>query len=357
MDERALQQILAAGVKYGASDIHFKVGMSPLFRVQKGLNWIKAPKLTKEDTEAIVNILLPNSAFKENTSKTEIDTSYEIPDLGRFRVNIFRQMGRFCVIMRIIPFNIPTFESLNLPHATRQVANFERGLVLVAGATGSGKSSTLAAIINQINTDKKCHIITIEDPVEFVHKDIKSSITQREVGLDTTNFANALRASLRQDPDVILVGEMRDYETIDIALKAAETGHLVFSTVHTTDTAKTINRLISVFPSAEQEAVRFRVSEALAAIVAQRLLPLNEASGMIAACEIMINTLSVKECIINPEKLPQIYDYIAKGKELTGTQTFDQHLAELYQSGKITLNVAKSAASNPSDFERSLHFE
>jgi twitching motility protein PilT len=357
MDERAFQQILAAGVKYGASDIHFKVGMSPMLRVSRDLTLIKAPKLAREDTEAIVNFLLSHSDHKADSDKSEIDTSYEIPEVGRFRVNIFKQMGRYSVIMRIIPFKIPTFDDLNLPQGARQVANFERGLVLIAGATGSGKSSTLAAIINHINMERRCHILTIEDPVEFVHKDIKSSVTQREVGLDTTNFSGALRSTLRQDPDVILVGEMRDYETIDIALKAAETGHLVFSTVHTTDIAKTINRLVGVFPSAEQEAIKYRLSEALMAVIAQRLLPMKDSKGMIAACEIMISSLSIKECICNSEKLSEINVYLEKGKELTGTQTFDQHLAELYKNDKLSLNIAKSAASNPSDFERSLHLD
>ncbi|TAN43513.1 MAG: PilT/PilU family type 4a pilus ATPase [Nitrospirae bacterium] len=355
MDERSLQQILAAGVKYGASDVHFKAGMAPLLRVSKDLNWIKAPQLSPEDTEVIAQILLARSPHREDSTKPEIDTSYEIPDVGRFRVNIFRQMGRYAIIMRVIPLKAPSFDNLILPPSIQQIAEFERGLVLVAGATGSGKSSTLAAIINRINETRKCHIVTIEDPVEFIHRDLKSSITQREIGLDTPNFASALRATLRQDPDVVLVGEMRDYETIDIAIKAAETGHLVFSTVHTTDTAKTINRLMSVFPSEEQNAVRFRLSESLMAVVAQRLLPRQDSKGMIAACEIMINTLSIKECIINPEKLGMINDFISKGRELLGTQTFDQHLSELFKDGKITLDTAKSAATNPSDLERSLH--
>jgi len=357
MDERALQQILSAGIKYGASDIHFKAGMAPLLRVSKDLNWIKAPKLTPEDTEMIAEILLARSPHGQDTTKPEIDTSYEIPDVGRFRVNIFRQMGRYAVIMRIIPYKVPTFDDLILPKGIHQVAAIERGLVLVAGATGSGKSSTLAAMINHINETRKCHIVTVEDPIEFVHQDIKSSITQREIGMDTPNFASALRASLRQDPDVLLVGEMRDYETIDIAIKAAETGHLVFSTVHTTDTAKTINRLMSVFPSTEQDAVRYRLSESLMAVVAQRLLPRADTKGMVAACEIMIKTLSIRECIINPEKLGMINDYIAKSRELLGTQIFDQHLAELYKAGMISIETAKSAATNPSDFERSLHFD
>lgn len=357
MDERTLQQILSAGVKYGASDIHFKVGMAPLLRVAKELNWVKAPKLTAEDTEAITRILLAGTPHSEDSVKTEIDTSYEIPEVGRFRVNIFRQMGRNAIIMRVIHFKVPTFEELLLPHTISTISGLERGLVLVAGATGSGKSSTLAAMINYINNERRCHIVTIEDPIEFVHQDIKSSITQREIGLDTPNFASALKASLRQDPDVLLVGEMRDHETIDIALKAAETGHLVFSTVHTTDTAKTINRLLSVFPSTEQDAVRYRLSESLMAVIVQRLLPRADIKGVIAACEIMISTLSIKECIAHPEKLSMINDYIAKGKELTGTQIFDQHLAELYQAGKISLEIAKSAATNPSDFERALNID
>jgi twitching motility protein PilT len=357
MDERTFQQILSAAVNYGASDVHFKVGMSPMFRVSKELNWIKAPKLTTEDTEAIATFLLSHTNYKDDLDKSEFDLSYEIPEVGRFRVNIFKQMNRNSIIMRVIPYRVPTFDSLHLPQAVRKVAFFERGLVLVTGAAGNGKSSTVAAIISQINNDRKRHIITIEDPIEFVHKDIKSSITQREIGLDTPNFTIALRASLRQDPDVILVGEMRDYETIDVALKAAETGHLVISTVHTVDAAKTITRLISVFPTNEQESVRFRLSESLMAIISQRLLPSKDLKGMIVACEILLSTLSIKECIANPERLSMIYEFIEKGKELLGMQSFDQHLAELYNSGKLSLEVARSASSNPSDFERSLILE
>jgi twitching motility protein PilT len=357
MDERTFQQILTAGINYGASDIHFKVGMAPMLRVSKELNWIKAPKLTKEDTETVAKLLLSHAAYKDEPDKSEIDMSYEIPEVGRFRVNIFQQMGRYSVIMRIIPYKIPTFADLNLPPSISQLANYERGLILVTGAAGNGKTSTMTAIINQINNEKKRHIITIEDPVEFVHKDMKSSVTQREVGLDTRNFTIALRASLRQDPDIIVVGEMRDYETIDVALKAAETGHLVISSVHTIDAAKTINRLLSVFPPNEQEAVRFRLAESLMAIISQRLLPSKDGKGMVVACEIMFSTLSIKECICIPEKFHLLHDYIEKGKELLGMQSFDQHLAELYRSGKLSLEVAKSASSNPSDFERSLLLE
>jgi twitching motility protein PilT len=357
MDEQALQQILSAAAKYGASDIHFKVGMAPLLRVSKGLSWIKSPKMSAEDMEKIVSFLLAHATHEIDRSASEIDLSYSIPDLCRFRVNIFKQMGRYSVIMRIIPTKIPTFDDLDLPEGIRRVANFDRGLVLVAGATGSGKTSTLAAIVDHINKERNCHILTIEDPIEFVHTDIKCSITQRELGLDTPSFTQALRSSLRQDPDVLLVGEMRDYETIDMALKAAETGHLVLSTIHTTDTVKSINRLMSVFPSNEQEAIRYRLAESLSAIIVQRLLPTVDKKGMVAVCEIMITSLSIKECIQNKEKLPMINDFLTKGRELSGTQTFDQHLAELYKAEKISLDIAKSAASNPGDFERSLHFE
>jgi twitching motility protein PilT len=357
MDEQTLQQILSAGAKYGASDIHFKVGMAPLLRVSKGLSWIKAPKLSSEDMEKIVSFLLSNVTHEVDRNASELDFSYAIPDLCRFRVNIFKQMGNHSVIMRIIPTKIPTFDDLNVPVGIRKVADFDRGLVLVAGATGSGKTSTLAAIVDHINKKRNCHILTIEDPIEFVHTDNKCSITQRELGLDTPTFTQALRSSLRQDPDVLLVGEMRDYETIDMALKAAETGHLVLSTIHTTDTVKSINRLMSVFPSNEQEAIRYRLAETLSAIIVQRLLPTPDRKAMVAVCEIMINSLSIKDCIQNKEKLSLINDFIAKGRDVSGTQTFDQHLAELYKDEKISLDVAKSAASNPGDFERSLHFE
>jgi twitching motility protein PilT len=238
-----------------------------------------------------------------------------------------------------------------------KIANQERGMVLVTGVTGSGKTSTLAAIINFINESKRRHVVTIEDPIEFVHPDLKSSISQREIGIDTTTFGEALRRALRQDPDVILVGEMRDYETVDIALKAAETGHLVFSTVHTTDAPKTINRLVGVFPPEEQDLVRLRLAEALRAILSQRLLPRQDGKGRCLAAEICVNTLSIQECIREADKTSMMKEYIEKGYDQYGMQSFDQSLIRLFKSGVISLEVAKSAATNPADFERSLHFE
>jgi twitching motility protein PilT len=238
-----------------------------------------------------------------------------------------------------------------------KISQEERGLILVTGVTGSGKSSTLAAVVNYINQHYRKHILTIEDPIEFLHEDKFARITQREIGPDTPSFSNALRAALRQDPDVILVGEMRDTETIEIAIKAAETGHLVLSTVHTTDVVRTIGRIIGVFPPEAQAGVRMRLSDNLKAIVSQRLLPHISGKGRVVAAEIMVSTEAIKEYITDPERTHEITDYLAKNRDVYGTQSFDQHLSELYRAGAVTLDVAKAAASNPSDFERALSFE
>ncbi|HLL53830.1 MAG TPA: PilT/PilU family type 4a pilus ATPase, partial [Myxococcaceae bacterium] len=259
--------------------------------------------------------------------------------------------------LRIIPPEVPTMESLGLPEVLRTIASQERGLVLVTGATGSGKSSTLAAMINHINQTESVHILTIEDPIEFVHKNIKASVSQREIGTDTENFNIALRAALRQDPDVILVGEMRDTETIDIALKASETGHLVFSTVHTTDAAKTIGRLVSVFPAEEQPMVRMRLADNLKGTISQRLLPRLSGKGRVAALEIMVQTKTVQEHIRDPQKTGGLKDVLEKGSDTYGMQSFDQHLSRLYREQQISLEVASGAASNPADFQRALNFE
>jgi twitching motility protein PilT len=257
----------------------------------------------------------------------------------------------------VIPTTIPTIESLGLPAVLGKVAEEERGLILVTGATGSGKSTTLAAMINQINATRSCHILTIEDPIEFLHQNRKASVSQREIGPDTLNYIVGLRAALRQDPDVILVGEMRDAESIDIALKAAETGHLVFSTVHTTDAAKTIGRITSVFPAEEQLFVRNRIADNLKATVSQRLLPRADGKGRAVALEIMIVTQTIQEDIRDPARTDEIKDAIEKGRQQYGMQSFDQHLTDLYRANIITLQTAIHAATNPSDFERALHFE
>src|SRR5438270_6708845 len=274
MEQRTFNQLLAAAVKNGASDIHLKSGGPPALRISGSLLPVKVPALMPEDTQAIAQFILTAARWKGDIHDLrDWDTSYAVQDVGRFRVNIFRQKGNVAMVLRAIPFEVPTVESLGLPPVVKGMAEFERGLVLGTGVTGSGKSSTLAAILRQINETTRAHILTIEDPIEFLHEDKLSRITQREIGPDTGTFALALRAALRQDPDVILVGEMRDMETIDIALKAAETGHLVLSSAHTTDAARTVNRVVGAYPPEAQPGVRVRLAEMLKACVSQRLLP------------------------------------------------------------------------------------
>jgi twitching motility protein PilT len=358
MEQRTFNQLLAAAVKNGASDIHLKAGAPPALRISGSLLPVKVPALMPEDTQAIAQFILTSNRWKGDIHELrDHDTSYAVDDVGRFRVNIFRQKGNCALVLRAIPFNVPTVESLGLPPVVKAMADYERGLVLLTGVTGSGKSSTLAAIVRQINETTRAHILTIEDPIEFLHEDKLSRITQREIGPDTGTFAQALRAALRQDPDVILVGEMRDVETIDIALKASETGHLVLSTVHTTDAAKTIGRLCDAFPADAQEPLRHRLAENLKGTISQRLLPKAQGKGRVVAAEIMVSTEAIKEYITDPERTHEITDYLAKNRDIYGTQSFDQHLSELYRAGAITLDVAKAAASNPSDFERALSFE
>jgi twitching motility protein PilT len=345
------------GVQNGASDIHFRPGDPPIYRVNGVLRPLRMDKLTPEHTREVALHLINEGKVKnEIDALQEHDTSYGLPGVARFRVNVYRQRGTLAVILRIIPANVPTIEGLGLPEVLKSIASQDRGLVLVTGATGSGKSSTLAAMIDHINRNESLHILTIEDPIEFVYKNIKSSISQREIGPDTTSFAMALRAALRQDPDVILVGEMRDTETIDIALKASETGHLVLSTVHTTDASRTINRLISVFNAEEQTMVRLRLADSLKATISQRLLPRADNKGRAVALEIMVQTKTVQE-YIREDRANELKDVIEKGRDTYGTQSFDQHLSKLYREGIITLDTARSAATNPADFQRALEFE
>jgi twitching motility protein PilT len=358
MEKQMLDKLLAHGVKNGASDTHFKVGDPPAYRVDGILKSVKHPALTPSDANAIALHLLGSDEAKERMSEIqEHDTSYSIEGIARFRVNIYRQRGSLSCILRTIPKQIPSIEDLQLPPQVRRLAEYERGLVLVTGATGSGKSSTLASMVDHINNTRPAHILTIEDPIEFLHPNRRASISQREVGPDTNNFTTALRAALRQDPDVILVGEMRDAETIDIALKAAETGHMVFSTVHTTDAAKTIGRLIGVFPAEEQRSVRMRLAENLRGIVSQRLLSRADKQGRVIAVEILVNTKTVEEYIKDVAKTGKLKDVIEKGVDQYGMQSFDQHLAQLYREGKISIETAKAAATNPSDFERALNYD
>jgi twitching motility protein PilT len=318
---------------------------------------LKMEKLQPDHTRQVALHIVNDPLTKTQIdSLQEYDTSYGLPGVARFRVNIYRQRGTLACILRIIPDEIPTIDGLGLPQVLKTIAGNDRGLVLVTGATGSGKSSTLASMIDHINRTENLHILTIEDPVEFIYKNIKSSISQREIGPDTENFAIALRAALRQDPDVILVGEMRDTETIDIALKASETGHLVLSTVHTTDASRTINRLVSVFPAEEQAMVRMRLADSLRATISQRLLPKADGKGRTVALEIMVQTKSVEQ-YIREDRTSELKDVIEKGRDMFGMQSFDQHLSQLYRQGVISLETAQSAATNPADFQRALEFE
>jgi twitching motility protein PilT len=357
MDERKFRGILSAGLKYRARDIHFKVGSPPLLRILDELRETPIPKLSAEDVEWVVRFLLRRTHHNPDALLDEVETCFELEGAARFRASIFWQMGTMAVVLRIVPSEIPSFESLELPRSIRQVATLHRGLVLVAGVAGCGKSTTLASIIHEINRTRHAHIVTIEDPVEFVHKPLMSSVTQREVGKDTRSFNSALRAALRQDPDVILVGEVRDLDTIDTALRAAETGHLVLATIHTTDTAKTIGRLLGVFGQAEQAAVRYRLAENLKAVIAQRLLPRKDGEGMALACEAMFASATLQECIRDPARTGEITDVIEQGGDRLNTHTFDQHLTELYRTGVVDLETAKAASSRPGDFERALSFE
>jgi len=356
--------VLKSMVEQGASDLHISVGSGFRIRLRgKMLFASDTEPLSPDDIMTIAGgILLANrkcssenlAPYLENV--TDYDGSYSIAGLGRFRVNIASQRRTLSLVLRHIPYALPTIEGLGLPQVLGDIALEERGLILVTGITGSGKSTTLASMINLINQTKNCKIITIEDPIEFLYRDAGCCVIQRECGSDTENFAKALRSALRQDPDIILVGEMRDKETIDIAIKAAETGHLVLSTVHTTDAPKTISRILSNFDIAEQQTVRQRLAETLLSIISQRLVIRADDGGRAVACEIMRRTKTIQECIEDPEKVHMIKEYIEKGREMYRMQTFDQHLTDLYKSGVITIDTAIAAATSPSDFERNLSF-
>jgi twitching motility protein PilT len=304
-----------------------------------------------DQARQLASQLVPEWERKNIDKIRDYDCSWGAPGVGRFRVNIFRQRGTMGIVMRVIPIEIPTLEEMNLPAVLSKIADNHRGMVLVTGVTGSGKSTTLAAMLNHINETRSQHILTLEDPIEFLHKDKKSSLTQREIGTDTESFGVGLRAALREDPDTVLVGEMRDTETIDIALKAAETGHLLFSTLHTQNAVKTISRIIAVFPPEEQEMVRVRLAESIIAVISQRLLPRKDGNGRVAAVEVMLATSTIRDLILEPERTDEIADLIAEGREQYGSQTFDQHLADLVKEDRVSFEVAKAAASNPSDFE------
>jgi twitching motility protein PilT len=350
-----MENIIKAAVERNASDLHIKAGDVFRARIDGKLVPLTKQRLSPEQTKAIALKLIPLEEDRKRIDQIkDYDCSWGAPGIGRFRVNILRQRSSFMVVMRVIPFEVPTFQKLSLPPVLAKIAESERGMILVTGVTGSGKSSTMAAIINHINQTLNKHIVTLENPIEFLHRDLKSSVTQREIGPDTDSFGTGLRAALRQDPDVVLIGEMRDAETVDTAMKAAETGHLLISTLHTPDAATTVARIVAMFPAEEQEVVRIRLADSLHSVISQRLLPRADASGRAVALEIMIATSTIRDLIRDRNRVGEIKDYIEEGRDQYGMQSFDQHLMELVDSDTVTFETAMAAASNPSDFELKL---
>jgi len=346
-----LNEILKIALKGGASDIHLKSGLPTMFRVDGALVPLKnGERLLPEEMQKTAFSLMNPAQKARFEEARECDLAYGIPGLGRFRVNIFQQRGTIGIVFRVIPFGVKSIDQLLLPRVIERISMENRGLVLVTGTTGSGKSTTLAAMIDHINSNRTCHIMTIEDPIEFLIRDRRSLVNQREIGVDTQSFANALRAALRQDPDVILVGEMRDFETIETAITAAETGHLVMSTLHTLDATETINRIISVFPPYQQKQVRLQLGSILKAVISQRLVPRADSRGRVPALEVMVSTARIRECIADKERTKELPDAIAKGFTTYGMQTFDQSLMHLVKQELVTYEEALKHVSNPDDF-------
>jgi twitching motility protein PilT len=346
-----MEKIIKAAVDRGASDLHIKAGDVFRARIDGRLVALTKQALTPDQTKAIALRLIQNDEVRQRIDKIlDYDCSWGAAGVGRFRVNILRQRSSFMIVMRVIPFTIPTVETLRLPPVIMQLAEAERGMILVTGVTGSGKSSSLAAMVQAINQTMHKHIVTLEQPIEFLHRDINSSITQREVGIDTDSFRDGLKAALRQDPDVVLIGEMRDAETIDTALKAAETGHLLLSTLHTPDAVTTIMRIIAMFPPEEQDVVRIRIAESLNAVISQRLLPRKDGNGRVVAAEVMVVTPAIRDLILE-SRINEIRDFIRDGREQYRMQTFDQHLVDLVNTDVVSFEIAKAASSRPADFE------
>jgi twitching motility protein PilT len=346
-----IDELLKTAVAKKASDLHLKVGNNPIIRVDGHLEPLDPNlKLSQEDVVAVAFSIMNNQQKQRFKERSEIDLAYSAPGLGRFRVNVYQQRGTVNLVFRAVPTKILTIEELHLPAVIGKMAAETRGLILVTGTTGSGKSTTLASIIDQINRTRTENVITIEDPIEFLHRDRKCLVSQREIGADTESFSVALRSALRQDPDVILVGEMRDFETISTALVAAETGHLVLSTLHTVDATETVNRIISVFPPYQQKQIRLQLAGILKGVISQRLVPRADGQGRVPAVEVMVATQTIKESIIDPEKTRRIHDVIAAGTSQYGMQTFDQSLAALCLEKLISQEEALRWCSNPDDF-------
>ena len=347
-----MNEMFKKAIQDRASDIHIKAGDFVRARMNGELIPLTEQKISHAQVRELAVNLIPHEKDRERIDELQdYDCSWGLPGLGRFRVNILKQRGVLGIVMRIIAIEIPTFADLNLPPVLEKISQNERGLILVTGVTGSGKSSTMAAIIGYINRNMKKHIITLEDPIEFLHRDLNSSVTQRDVGWDTESFSTGLRAALRQDPDVILIGEMRDRDTIDTALKAAETGHLVISTVHTKNAVQSLSRIIAVFRAEEQQMIRTRLADSVQAVISQRLLPTKKRDGLVVAAEIMLVTGTIRDCIADVERMDEIIDLVHDGREQYGSQTFDQHLMDLVNAGSVTFEVAKAAANSPSDFD------
>ena len=346
-----IDDLLRMAMSFGASDLHLRAGSYPVIRVNGELRPISGvDRLSQEETLEMAFSMMSNRQKMHFKEHYEVDIGYGVSGLGRFRVNIFQQRNSIGIVARVISDHIKGFTELGLPPVLSKIADEQRGLVLVTGTTGSGKSTTLASMIDYINQNRNSHIVTIEDPIEFLHKDKESYVTQREVDVDTRNFAEALRGSLRQDPDVILVGEMRDLETIETALVAAETGHMVFSTLHTLDAAETLTRIITAFPPYQQKSIRIQLAGLLKAVVSQRLMRSADGTSRVPAVEVLVSTPLIRDCILNEEKTAGIRDAIAAGTTQYGMQTFDQSLFYLYQSGLITLDEALRGSTNPDEF-------
>ena len=346
-----LNEILQVALRGGASDIHLKAGLPPMFRVDGSLVPLKdARRLPPEEISRMAFGIMNDYQKEKFKAQNELDLAYGVPGLGRFRVNVFQQRGTIGVVLRVIPFKILSIEQLLLPKILEKIAGEQRGLILVTGTTGSGKSTTLAAMVDHINSNETCHIMTIEDPIEFLIRDKRSIVNQREVGVDTLSFAQALKSALRQDPDVILVGEMRDHETIETALTAAETGHLVLSTLHTLDATETIARIVSAFPPHQQKQVRLQLGSVLRGVVSQRLVPRADGKGRVAAVEVLVCNSRVREMIEDKERTKELTQAISQSYTTYGMQTFDQSLMVLFKQNAITYEEALRQCSNPDDF-------
>ena len=350
-----INDLLRIATERKASDLHLKVGAYPVIRVDGTLTpLVELKRLMQEDTIAMAFSIMSARQKEKFKNNLEIDIAYSVPELGRFRCNIFQQRGTVGLVLRVIPSRILGVRDLLLPPVIERICSEQRGLILCTGTTGSGKSTTLAAMIDYVNATRNEHIMTVEDPIEFLHRDKKSIVNQREVEVDTKGFSVALRSALRQDPDVILVGEMRDYETVETALTAAETGHLVLSTLHTLDATETINRIVAIFPPHQQKQIRLQLAAVLKAVISLRLMPRADGLGRVPAAEILISTALVRDCIENKEKTKLIKDAITAGTSQYGMQTFDQSLFGLYKAGLITLDEALRRATNPNEFRLKL---